>query len=158
MTNDEDADWWINELTEELLRQRVLMGTPHRVSRDDEVSFEWWNGDKKLTVSMTWPRDTRTVQMLWSWKNERGGSSINSIDDGVNPEIAALAYGWLMGKGPVDFIVEQAKIECAAIKRLTAERDEARRIAREFRGIGVSVATGGDLNVEGGNPDWLAKP
>ena len=63
--------------------------TPHiSASEDGEIVFEWWNGNRKLTIYVG-PRELTYVK---SW----GPHVVNDMEDGVVPDGGMpLLWGWL---------------------------------------------------------------
>jgi len=80
------------QFLEEAYRQSIMTAgwqTPHiSASEDGEIAFEWWNGNRKLTVYVG-PQHLTYIK-------SRGPHVVNDMEDGVLPEdgISSL-WAWL---------------------------------------------------------------
>lgn len=88
------ADEWFDAAVRECADQGMLLGTPHRTFADAEVLLEWWNKDRRLSVSIV----GHSVQMLWCW--ERNGEHFIRDVENASPSQFVLAWTWLNRREP----------------------------------------------------------
>ena len=87
-----NAEWWLRRLGGFLNLLQVELRPPHvSTNATDEVVYEWWSGERKLTVYFT----GTTAEFVTSW----GADVEHDMDDGAFESAmhASRVYRWLLG-------------------------------------------------------------
>jgi hypothetical protein len=88
----ERARKWLRSMYADAVTSNTTWIDPHVSSNEDgNVTFEWWNGDKKLTVYVS-PEESWYIK-VW------GADVVNEMSDGTaeSMEERQDAWQWLMG-------------------------------------------------------------
>jgi hypothetical protein len=93
-----DSEAWINRLKQEASEGNIEWVEPHMVHVEEiqEVSFEWWRDDRKLSVYFD--AEDGIPQYIRSWGIVWGQGRHNCDDGGFSVEDSSLwLYRWLIG-------------------------------------------------------------
>jgi len=72
----QDATEWIQEMYEDVVRSELAWRKPHVAADENgDVTFEWWNGDKGLTIYVS---ANGSVSYLKDW----GPDIVDDMEDG----------------------------------------------------------------------------
>lgn len=88
----QDATEWIEQMYEDVVRSELAWRKPHVAADENgDVTFEWWNGDKGLTIYVS---ANGSVSYLKDW----GPDIVDDMEDGLvsTPEKRREMWAWFV--------------------------------------------------------------